>query len=55
MWHKCSNGHDLTANNAYVYRNDGKRECRECAIPPKQKRSPGTWHDKRNRTRETFA
>lgn len=28
----CPVGHDLTAPSAYLYRNSGQRECRECVM-----------------------
>lgn len=34
----CVNGHDLTEEGAYIYRNGGLRECRECFIQSKVKK-----------------
>jgi hypothetical protein len=32
MFATCQKGHDLTAENAYLYTASGLRECRLCAI-----------------------
>jgi hypothetical protein len=39
-WKTCSKGHDLTAENAWLYRSSNQRECRLCAqnITKPQKR-----------------
>lgn len=55
---RCSSGHDLTKPNAYTYRADGSRACRECTPPPSKRpnmRGLGTWHDKLTKNRETYA
>lgn len=28
----CINGHDLTKSDAYVYKDSGLRECRQCVL-----------------------
>lgn len=35
VFSKCGEGHDLTGEDAFIYRNGGQRECRECAIRKK--------------------
>jgi hypothetical protein len=39
-WETCAKGHDLTAENAWLYRSNNHRECRQCAqnITKPQKR-----------------
>lgn len=47
---RCENGHDLTQENAYVYKSNGNRACRECdpkIIKNRKKPSGSTWHEKR--------
>ena len=56
MFKTCANGHDLTVEGAFYYHPNGNRVCRLCEKPrTRSTRSGSTWHEKRGRTRETFA
>jgi hypothetical protein len=48
MFLTCAQGHDLTAPDAYLYQNNGNRDCRLCSPrAPRKKPSGSTWHEKR--------
>jgi hypothetical protein len=32
LFSTCINGHDLTQTDAYVYKDSGLRECRQCVM-----------------------
>lgn len=53
----CSRGHDLTAPGAYLVRNTGQRECRQCAIANGttgrlRSTASSTWAEQRGEGRE---
>lgn len=37
----CEAGHDLTKPDAFIYRNGGNRECRQCFIQSRVKKKKG--------------
>lgn len=38
IWKECSKGHDLTVEDAWIYRSSGMRDCRQCVTPNSKKR-----------------
>lgn len=46
LFSSCINGHDLTQPDAYVYKDSGLRECRQCVLlktKPRDKRGGMGW------------
>lgn len=38
IWETCVKGHDLTAEDAWLYRASGIRECRQCVLEDKSRK-----------------
>jgi len=38
LFSTCINGHDLTQTDAYVYKDSGLRECRQCVMEKTKRR-----------------
>ena len=58
MFTTCANGHDLTVDNAFIYKSNGSRECRECnpkVQKTRRKQRLGTWTEKMGKTRDVYS